>query len=252
MSTNSAIEWTEATWNPVTGCSKVSPGCQHCYAESMANRLKAMGVKGYENGFSLTLQPHRLEEPLRRKKRTLYFVNSMSDMFHEDIPEEYILEVLKVIKNAPQHTFQVLTKRAERMVSVLESHKIPGNTWLGVTVENKKHGVPRIDKLRQMKAHVLFLSIEPLLEDLGSIDLKGIRWVIVGGESGPKARPMKVEWVNRIREQCEKNGVSFFFKQWGGWGPDGKKRAKKANGRMLLGRTWDSMPDLFKPSYVHC
>ena len=252
MSTKTTIEWTERTWNPPTGCTKISSGCQNCYAEVMARRLKAMGVKGYENGFSLTLQPHRLDEPLRRRKPTVYFVNSMSDLFHEDIPEDYIWKVFEVIENSQQHTFQILTKRAERMVHLLNQHKVPSNAWIGVTVEDKKHGVPRIDKLRQVNTAIRFLSIEPLLEGLGDLDLEKIDWVIVGGESGPKARPMKPEWVKSIKKQCENLNISFFFKQWGGWGPDGKKRAKKKNGRTLSGRTWDNMPDLFQPSYVTC
>ncbi len=252
MAANSAIEWTEQTWNPTTGCTKVSPGCKNCYAEIMAHRLRAMGVKGYENGFALTLQPERLKEPLSRKKPTVYFVNSMSDLFHEDIPEAYIRQVFDVIKNAPQHTFQILTKRPDRRLQFLKSYDASKNAWLGVSVENKKHGVPRIDKLRRVQAHIRFLSIEPLLEGLGDIDLTNIQWVIVGGESGPKARPMKPEWVEGIKQQCEKQNIPFFFKQWGNWGADGNKRTKKANGRHLLGRTWDNMPDLLWPSYVPC
>ena len=242
MAIKTKIEWTEQTWNPTTGCTKVSPGCQNCYAEVMARRLKAMGVKGYGNGFALTLQPNRLREPLRRKKPTVYFVNSMSDLFHEEIPHEYIRGVFEVIKFAPQHTFQILTKRADRMSEFLNSYDVPQNAWIGVTVEDRKYGISRIDKLRQVHAPVRFLSIEPLLEGLGHLNLKNIQWVIVGGESGPKARPMELEWVKNIKQQCEEHNISFFFKQWGGWGADGKKRAKKANGRMLFGRTWNSMP----------
>ena len=252
MSTKTSIEWTEQTWNPTTGCTKISPGCQNCYAENMARRLKAMGVKGYQNGFVLTLQPNRLQEPLGRKKPTVYFVNSMSDLFHEDIPDGYILQVFDVIKHAHQHTFQILTKRSERMVDLVKSYDVPENAWIGVTVENRKYGIPRIDKLRQVNASVRFLSIEPLLEDLGPLGLKNIQWVIVGGESGPRARPMKLEWIKGVKQQCEKYHVSFFFKQWGGWGADGKKRAKRANGRILFGRTWDDMPNLFQPSYAPC
>lgn len=238
----SSIEWTEQTWNPASGCSKVSPGCQNCYAEVMARRLKAIGVRGYEDGFKLTLHPNRLFEPLRRSTPTIYFVNSMSDMFHAEIPDAYIRQVFDVIRKAPQHTFQVLTKRADRMVEFFKSYEAPQNAWLGVTVENKQHGIPRIDRLRQVKAHIRFLSVEPLLEDLGQIDLTDIHWVIVGGESGPKARPMKEEWALNIKRQCEEQNVAFFFKQWGGWGADGQKRAKKLNGRLLLGRTWDEVP----------
>jgi protein gp37 len=244
MSTQTSIEWTEQTWNPTTGCTKISPGCQHCYAGTMARRLKAMGVNGYKKGFKLTLQPHRLHEPLRRKKPTIYFVNSMSDLFHEKIRDAYIRQVFDVMKNAPFHTFQVLTKRAERMAEFFKSYEVSQNVWLGVTVENKEHGLPRINKLRQLKAYIRFLSIEPLLEDLDKLDLTNIQWVIVGGESGPKARPMKLEWIMNIKRQCKEQNVSFFFKQWGGWGADGKRRAKKANGRLLLGRTWDDVPDL--------
>ncbi len=242
MSTQTSIEWTEQTWNPVVGCSKMSPGCEHCYAEVMARRLQAMGVKGYENGFTLTLLPHRLEEPLRRSKRTVYFVNSMSDLFHEGVPDDYVHRVFDVIRRAPQHTFQVLTKRAERMAAFLGEHEPPPNAWVGVTVDDRTHGLPRVDLLRQVSARVRFLSVEPLLEDLGALNLTGIHWVIVGGESGPQARPMKQEWVLKIKRQCEEQGVAFFFKQWGGWGADGQKRAKRRNGRLLEGRTWDSVP----------
>lgn len=197
MSTRTTIEWTEHTWNPATGCTKVSPGCENCYAEVMAKRLKAIGVKGYENGFKLTLQPHRLQEPLQRKKSTVYFVNSMSDLFHEKIPVSYIKKVFEIIEEAPWHTFQILTKRAERMADLMQNISIPSNAWMGVTVENRKHGLPRVDLLRKVETDVRFLSIEPLLEDLEEINLTDIHWVIVGGESGPKARPMKARWVIR-------------------------------------------------------
>lgn len=244
MSQTSRIEWTEATWNPAVGCTKISAGCKHCYAEAMAVRLRAMGTPGYENGFKLTILPERLSEPLRRKKPTVYFVNSMSDLFHQRIPDAYIDQVFDVIARSPQHTFQVLTKRAERMASYFRSRAVPRNAWLGVTVEDRKSGVPRIDKLREIDATIRFLSVEPLIEDIGEVNLKNIHWVIVGGESGPKARPMKLEWVDSIRQQCEEFDVAFFFKQWGGWGADGVKRAKKQNGRQLHGRTWDQMPSL--------
>ncbi len=244
MTTTSKIEWTEQTWNPTTGCTKISPGCKHCYAETMARRLRAMGVRGYENGFNLSILPERLAEPLKRRKPTTYFVNSMSDLFHKDIPFEFLDQVFDVIKRTPQHTYQILTKRAGRMRKYLTPGErvVPGNVWLGVSVENRKHGLARIDELREIEASIRFLSVEPLLEDLGEIDLSGIHWVIVGGESGPKARPMKPEWVASIKEQCEQRGVAFFFKQWGGWGADGKKRAKKDNGRLFAGKTWDGMP----------
>ncbi|MEW8692658.1 MAG: phage Gp37/Gp68 family protein [Candidatus Thiodiazotropha endolucinida] len=244
MTTQSTIEWTEQTWNPVTGCTKVSPGCKHCYAETMARRLKAMGVRGYENGFGLTLLPDRLDEPLRRRKPTIYFVNSMSDLFHEKVPDDFIRQAFEVIRQTPQHTYQILTKRAERLSIFFQSYEAPKNAWIGVSVENKKDGLPRIDELRNIQAHIRFLSVEPLLEDLGKIDLRGIHWVIVGGESGPKARPMKQEWAINVQRQCEQQNVAFFFKQWGGWGADGRKRAKKQNGRMLMGKTWDEMPSL--------
>jgi protein gp37 len=246
MSTVSRIEWTEQTWNPTTGCTKISPGCKHCYAETMARRLQAMGVKGYENGFKLNILPERLAEPLNRRKPTTYFVNSMSDLFHSDISFGFLDQVFDVIRRTPQHTYQILTKRAARMRKyfIPGERLIPGNVWLGVSVENRKHGLPRIDELREVEASIRFLSVEPLLEDLGRIDLSGIHWVIVGGESGPKARPMKPEWVAAIKEQCEQAGVAFFFKQWGGWGADGKKRPKKKNGRLLNGRTWDEKPNL--------
>ncbi|MBB3192075.1 DUF5131 family protein [Halomonas cerina] len=238
----SDIEWTEQTWNPVTGCTKVSPGCKHCYAEVMAGRLQAMGARGYENGFALSLMPERLEQPLKRKRPTTYFVNSMSDLFHEGVPDYYIEQVLDVVKKTPRHTYQVLTKRAARLPDFFSSRDVPKNLWLGVSVEDQKYGVPRIEHLRQVEAAVRFLSAEPLLEDLGDLDLAGIHWVIVGGESGKGARPMRPEWADSIRRQCEEQGVAFFFKQWGGWGQDGKKRSKKANGRELGGRVYDNYP----------
>jgi protein gp37 len=208
----------------------------------MAKRLQAMRVKGYENGFALTLLPNRLKEPLMRTKPTIYFVNSMSDLFHEEIPDNYIRQLFDVIRRAPQHTFQVLTKRAERMAEIFRGYEPPRNAWLGVTVEDRKFGLPRLDWLRQVPAHIRFISVEPLLEDLGTLNLNGIHWVIVGGESGPKARPMQQEWVLNIKRQCDEQRSAFFFKQWGGWDVDGKKRAKKENGRLLQGRTWDAVP----------
>lgn len=242
MTTASRIEWTEQTWNPTVGCTKVSPGCKHCYAEVMAQRLQAMGTHGYENGFKLTLLPNRLEEPLRRKKPTVYFVNSMSDVFHERVPFAYIDRIFDTIRKTPQHTYQILTKRAARMAKYFATRTPPANAWLGVSVEDRKFGLPRIDHLRRVNAQVRFLSVEPLLENLDEINLTGIHWVIVGGESGPKARPMHEAWAENIQIQCEDAGVAFFFKQWGGWGADGKRRAKKQNGRELKGRTWDGMP----------
>jgi protein gp37 len=208
----------------------------------MAKRLKAMGTKGYENGFELTLLPKRLDEPLLRKKSTTYFVNSMSDVFHEAVPFDYIDRIFDTIRKAPRHTFQVLTKRAERMSEYFADRQVPDNAWLGVTVEDRQYGLPRIQELQRIKAKVRMISAEPLLESLGDINLNGIHWIIVGGESGPKARPMKKEWVNEICNQCQQQNIAFFFKQWGGWGVDGVKRPKKLNGRELNGRVWDQVP----------
>jgi protein gp37 len=243
MATQSSIEWTEQTWNPTTGCTKISPGCKHCYAETMAHRLHAMGASGYEQCFVLSLHPERLSQPLKRKKPTTYFVNSMSDLFHEDIPDNFLDQVMDVIRQTPQHTYQILTKRADRLPRYFHKRACPRNIWLGVSVEDRHYGLPRIDYLRQVDAHIRFLSIEPLLEDLGSIDLEGIHWVIVGGESGHKARPMRSEWVENIQHQAEDADVAFFFKQWGTWGADGVKRRKKANGRTFKGKTWNDTPD---------
>ncbi len=242
MTTASRIEWTQQTWNPTVGCTKISPGCKNCYAEGMARRLQAMGTAGYENGFALTLLPNRLGDPVARKKPTTYFVNSMSDLFHERVPDSYIAQVFETIRATPRHTYQILTKRAARMARFFSRRNIPSNAWLGVSVEDRKYGVPRIDYLRGISATVRFLSVEPLLENVGNLDLAGIHWVIVGGESGPKARPMRQDWVESVRRQCDAQSVAFFFKQWGGWGADGRRRSKSMNGRMLHGRTWDAMP----------
>lgn len=240
----SKIEWTEETWNPITGCTKISSGCKHCYAEVMAKRLQAMGTKGYENGFKLTLQPHRLLEPLNNKKPTMYFVNSMSDLFHKDVPFEFIDKIFDTIKKAHWHKFQVLTKRADIMYSYFETREIPSNVWLGVTVENKKEGLKRIPFLKKINnVSIKFLSIEPLLEDLGQVDFLGIDWVIVGGESGNQARPMKKEWAINVKNQCEQQDVAFYFKQWGTWGEDMKKRSKKENGHLLDNEVYREMPD---------
>lgn len=238
----SKIEWTEKTWNPVTGCDKVSPGCKFCYAERMSARLKAMGAAGYDDGFALTLHPERLTQPSRRRTPTVYFVNSMSDLFHPDIPFEFIDRIMMVIQQTPQHTYQILTKRPEVMAEYCRGRQIPINAWLGVSVEDRKYGVPRIDILRGIDVATRFLSAEPLLEDLGLINLAGIDWVIVGGESGAKARPMRAEWVESIRAQCLRTKTAFFFKQWGAWGADGVKRSKSANGRLFDGREWNAMP----------
>lgn len=230
----SSIEWTEATWNPVTGCTKVSPGCKHCYAEVMARRLKGMGQPNYRNGFELTLQEHMLDRPLLWKSRRTIFVNSMSDLFHKNVPLEFVRRVFEVMRQAHWHTFQVLTKRAERLEALSDQLPWPANVWMGVSVESARC-LHRIDHLRRTPARVKFLSLEPLLGPLGAIDLGGIDWVIVGGESGPKARPMQESWVHEIQRQCLARRVPFFFKQWGG-------RNKKQAGRSLLGRVWDEMP----------
>lgn len=244
------IEWTEQTWNPSAGCTKISAGCQNCYAETMAIRLQAMGVKGYENGFKFNIVPNRLNDPLKKKKPTVFFVNSMSDIFHKDMPLDYLDKIFNVIEQTPQHTYQILTKRADRMLEYFSHRKVSENIWLGVTVENKKEGLPRIDFLRNIKASVLFLSIEPLLEDLGEINLSNIDWVIVGGESGNKARPMAKEWVINIKQQCEKNDVAFFFKQWGTWGADKVKRNKKLNGKELDGKIWQQFPEIIEQQFA--
>lgn len=234
MAANSAIEWTESTWNPVTGCAKVSPGCKHCYAERMSNRLHAMGTYSYRNNFKLTLQPEALSIPLNWKTPKTIFVNSMSDLFHGEIPAAYVHKVFNVMNKASWHCFQVLTKRADRL-STFKTLPWTSNIWMGVSVENEDYQF-RIDLLRKTKAKVKFLSIEPLLGPLPKLKLKGINWVIVGGESGPHSRPMEKEWVLDIRDQCNNAGVPFFFKQWGGFN-------KKKNGRALQGRTWSEMPN---------
>ncbi len=240
------IEWTEATWNPSIGCSKVSAGCRNCYAETMARRLKAMGTKGYEEGFEFSIMPDRLEQPLNTKKPTKFFVNSMSDVFHEKMPFEYLNAVFEVIQKTPRHTYQILTKRETVMSEYLKDNILPKNVWLGVSVENQ-NTINRIDYLRMINASIRFISFEPLLEDLGKINLQNIHWVIVGGESGIKARPMKSEWVLNIKKQCEQQKVAFFFKQWGKWGADGVKRNKKLNGRELDGKVYNEYPELIHP-----
>lgn len=243
MTSQSSIEWTEATWNPVTGCTKVSQGCKYCYAEVLARRLHAMGASGYENEFKIvTCHESRLSQPLQRKKSTMYFVNSMSDLFHPHVPFDFIEKVMDVIEKSPWHTYQILTKRPGQMAKFFSKRPVPANAWLGVSVENQKQGVPRIDILRGINAHVRFLSVEPLLEDLGDLDLSDIHWVIVGGESGAKARPMNSKWVANIKRQCRKAQSAFFFKQWGTYDKDGVRRGKKGSGRVYAGRTWDEMP----------
>ena len=240
----SKIEWTEATWNPMTGCNKVSSGCKHCYAETMAKRLQAMGTPGYENGFEFSMLPERVSYPYNVKKPTRFFVNSMSDLFHEKADFGYIDQLFDVMRNTPQHQYQILTKRENRLAEYFQNRTAPKNVWLGVTVENRK-SKNRIDILRNIEAGVLFLSLEPLLEDLGTLNLTNIDWAIVGGESGPKARPMDPEWAINIKNQCDEQGVSFFFKQWGTWGADGVKRSKKNNGRLLQGKEWNEFPVSF-------
>ncbi|VEN75421.1 Bacteriophage protein gp37 [Candidatus Desulfarcum epimagneticum] len=230
----SKIEWTQSTWNPVTGCEKISEGCRNCYAERMAKRLQAMGQEKYLNGFRVTCHPHVLETPLGWKKPRTVFVNSMSDLFHQDVPDDFIFDIFDVMKRAHWHNFQALTKRSERMAELSERLEIPPNVWMGVTVESESCK-SRIEDLKRVPASVRFLSMEPLLGGFQKLNLDHIDWIIVGGESGPGCRPMREEWALNIREQCRENGVRFFFKQWGGTN-------KKKAGRILEGRTWDSMP----------
>ncbi len=234
MALRSSIEWTESTWNPLTGCTKVSPGCAHCYAERMALRLQAMGQPNYANGFKVTLHEDVLQVPLAWKKPQLIFVNSMSDLFHPDVPLGFVLRVVEVMERASWHQFQVLTKRSARLLELDAAIRWPRNVWMGVSVENN-HYTHRIDHLRETGARVKFLSLEPLLGPLPKLDLRGIDWVIVGGESGPRARPMEESWVVDIRDQCLAAGVPFFFKQWGG-------SHRKRNGRILQGQIWRAMP----------
>ena len=236
MAFNSSIEWTESTWNPITGCTKVSPGCKFCYAERMAKRLKAMGSANYENGFKLTLHEHVLDLPLTWNKPQTIFVNSMSDLFHKNVPLEFIQKMFDVMNKAYWHKFQILTKRSERLFELDPLLTWTDNIWMGVSVENENYTY-RIDHLRYTNAKVKFLSIEPLIGPIEKPDLTNINWVIVGGESGPGARPMKEDWVIKIRDECRKAKVPFFFKQWGGIN-------KKKTGRLLEGRTWDEVPVL--------
>jgi len=235
------IEWTDKTWNPITGCTKKSAGCAHCYAEVMAKRLKAMHQKKYRNGFELTMHEEALKEPIAWKKPHNIFVCSMSDIFHEEVPFTFVDKILETIKSTPQHQYQILTKRAERMSDYFSTRTLPDNVWLGVTVECIS-SKDRIDHLRDLDATVKFLSCEPLIEDLGELNLKGIDWIIVGGESGPQARPMQLEWVVNIQKQVEAQNAAFFFKQWGTWGSDGIKRNKHTNGKLLQGKIIQQMP----------
>jgi protein gp37 len=237
---SSLIEWTESTWNPVTGCTKISRGCQHCYAERMACRLQAMGQARYRNGFRLTVHPEALDLPLRWRQPQMVFVNSMSDLFHRGVPEEFIVQVFAVMQQASHHTFQVLTKRAERLASLASRLPWPPNVWAGVTVEHADY-VGRIDLLKRVPAAVRFVSMEPLLGPVGQLPLSGIQWVIVGGESGPGARPMRAEWALTVRDQCVAARVPFFFKQWGG-------TRRTAAGRLLDNQLWDQYPDASSPA----
>jgi protein gp37 len=245
MSLGSAIEWTDATWNPVRGCTKISDGCKHCYAETFAERFRGVTGHPYERGFDLRLVPEKLAEPLKWRTSKMIFVNSMSDLFHENIPDDYVKAVAEVMVKADWHTYQVLTKRGDRLRELLNTSlrfaAQARHIWWGVSVENKKNGLSRLDGLRNSYAGVRFLSVEPLLEDLGRLNLKGIDWVIVGGESGPGARPMKKEWVISLRDQCKREGVPFFFKQWGGV-------RKSATGRRLDGKTYDEFPERMQNS----
>src|SRR5438309_3038884 len=240
MSEHSKIEWTDATWNPLRGCTKISPGCKHCYAETFAERFRGVPGHPYEDGFDPRLVPGKLNEPFKWAAPRMVFVNSMSDLFHTYVPDEYIARVARVMVTANWHTYQVLTKRAERLERILSGQlrfAAGGkNIWWGVSVENRKHGLPRVEHLRKAPAQIRFLSIEPLLEDLGEIDFSGIHWVIVGGESGHGARPMKREWVTNILRQCREQGTKFFFKQWGGV-------HKSKTGRLLDGHTYDEFPE---------
>lgn len=243
MSTTN-IEWTDATWNPVTGCTKISTGCTHCYAETMARRLKAMGIAKYCNGFKITIHENALNEPREWCKPRNIFVCSMSDLFHEDVPFSFVDKVMQVMKDTSQHRYQILTKRADRMEEYFSTREVPANVWLGVTVEVKT-SKSRIDSLRGIKdVPIRFLSCEPLLEDLGALDLNDIDWIIVGGESGTQARPMKEEWVLNIKKQVDEAGKAFFFKQWGTWGSDGVKRNKHKNGKQLKGEICQAIPEV--------
>ena len=234
MGERSAIEWTESTWNPVTGCSKVSPGCAHCYAETFAERWRGVPGHHYEQGFDLRLWPQRLDQPLRWRRPRMIFVNSMSDLFHEDIPANYIRQVFDVMVAAEHHTFQILTKRHERLAELAPDLPWPPNVWMGVTIENRRF-VQRADSLRQVPAAVRFISAEPLLGPLERLELDGIDWLIAGGESGHRHRPVRVEWLRELRDRCKDDGVSFFFKQWGGTRP-------KSGGRVLDGIEWSEWP----------
>lgn len=240
MPTKTKIEWTETTWNPITGCTKISPGCKHCYAERLAKRLQAMGQKRYKNGFQITLHEDLIEQPLKWAKPRIIFVNSMSDLFHEDVPFDFIEHVFDTMANCPQHIFQILTKRSNRLRQIAHLLNWSENIWMGVSIENKTV-LDRVSNLQQVPAFIRFLSCEPLLGSINNLPLQGIHWVIVGGESGPGARPIKTEWVESVLSQCRTQNVRFFFKQWGGvW--------KKRSGRILNGKTYNNLPEL---AYKH-
>jgi len=234
--TKTKIEWTESSWNPVTGCSKISDGCLNCYAEKMAFRLKAMRTRGYENGFEVTLQYHQLEKPLKLKKPQMIFVNSMSDIFHSNIPDEYILKIFEIMNKASWHTFQVLTKRPERLEELKDKINWTDNIWLGTTIESNKY-IDRVKFIKKTNAKIKFISFEPLIDNVKDVNIEGIDWVIVGGESGSRAREIKKEWIYEIKEKCDKLNIPFFFKQWGG-------KNKKKSGRLLDGKIYDEMPNI--------
>lgn len=241
MADKSTIEWTDATWNPITGCTEVSPGCDHCYARVFAERFRGVSGHPYEQGFDLRLWPERLELPLQWKKPRRIFVNSMSDLFHQDVPDEYIFQVFEVMRRADHHVFQVLTKRSARLAKLAPRLPLPSHIWIGVSVETLRYQW-RVDHLRQVPAHVRFISAEPLLGSLNDLDLTDIHWLIAGGESGPGHRPCSLDWVRELRNRCQEQGIAFFFKQWGGHRP-------KAQGRELDGQHWDEYPNL--PIHSH-
>jgi protein gp37 len=242
MADNSAIEWTEATWNPVTGCDQISPGCAHCYAKTFAERWRGVPDHPYEQGFDLRLWPERIDQPLRWKRPRQIFVNSMSDLFHPDVPDEFIAEAFATMVEADWHVFQILTKRPERLLELAEELPWPPHVWMGVSIENRRF-VYRADLLREVPAAIRFISAEPLLGQLEGLDLAGIHWLIAGGESGPGHRPIREEWVVDLRDRCEEDDVAFFFKQWGGARP-------KSNGRLLEGREWNAMPHTSEEAVV--
>lgn len=254
MAQTSDIEWTDATWNPVTGCSKISAGCDNCYAERFSERFRGVPGHPFEGGFDFTLRPDRLEAPLGWRKPRMIFVNSMSDLFHKEVPLTFVDRVFDTMEKASWHTFQMLTKRSSLMRDFVNRRyadkAVPSHIWLGVSVEHRQ-AVSRVRHLQQANASVRFLSVEPLIADVGDFSMAGLHWVIVGGESGPGARPMRPEWAARVRDMCVAQGIPFFFKQWGAFGADGRRGSKSANGRMLEGRTWDQLPHHKNNKAVH-